>query len=74
MLILAVAIAAPAGAATAQTRRGVSTHRAPHVAHHPPRNARERDHARFGHAGTRGREGLGADPRRPEGPGRVQLR
>jgi hypothetical protein len=29
------------------------------------------DRARFDRSGTRGREGLGASPRRPEGPGNV---
>jgi len=29
------------------------------------------DRARFDHSGTRGREGLGASPMHPEGPGNV---
>jgi hypothetical protein len=33
-----------------------------------------RDRAHYNHSGTRGRMGLGANPRSPEGPGNVTFR
>ena len=48
-------------------------HHARHQRHHL-KNPSAQDRARFDHSGTRGRMGLGANPRRPEGPGNFSPR
>jgi hypothetical protein len=70
--LAAATLAASIGIADAQNRRpprdqfyGAYTNPAPQTA--PSRW----DRARFDRSGTRGREGLGASPMHPEGPGNV---
>jgi len=68
-------LAGSIGGAGAQSRRefrGDPSYGPYQGAYAPPRPALSRwDRARFDHSGTRGREGLGASPLRPEGPGNV---
>ncbi|QBR72257.1 hypothetical protein CU048_14315 [Beijerinckiaceae bacterium] len=71
--LAAAALAASIGAASAQERYPSSADQYYNVYANPnPRTAPSRwDRARFDRSGTRGREGLGASPMRPEGPGNV---
>ena len=73
MGIAAATLAASLGMANAQQVPQYPTY--PYYdAHHnaaPPPALSRWDRARFDHSGTRGREGLGASPLRPEGPGNV---
>lgn len=72
-LIVAMLIA-PMGSVAAQERypSGAGLHyRAPHVYKHRSVAVSRWDRWRFHRSGTRGREGLGASPTHPEGPGNV---
>lgn len=77
MSLAAAALALPISGAGAQThhalRTGLQYGPPPYAyqsAYGPPALSRW-DRARFDHSGTRGREGLGASPMHPEGPGNV---
>jgi hypothetical protein len=67
------AVLASMGAASAQERYPSRADQYSAIYGNPdPQNAPSRwDRARFDRSGTRGREGLGASPMRPEGPGNV---
>ena len=65
--ILFLAIA-PGGAQPFHSRRG-PTYGCPQGTIYEGRSSLTADQLRFACSGTRGRLGLGADPRHPEGPG-----
>ena len=51
--------------------RGYAVQRGPYGYYGP--SAQQSDNYEYNFSGTRGREGLGADPRHPEGPGNQAL-
>jgi hypothetical protein len=71
--IAAATLAASMGVVSAQPGRQSRNYQFYGVNANPdPQSAPSRwDRARFDRSGTRGREGLGASPMRPEGPGNV---
>jgi hypothetical protein len=63
---------ASAGMATAQPRNHLRAEQFYSIPQSPNQVAPSRwDRIQYDHSGTRGRDGLGASPSRPEGPGNV---
>jgi hypothetical protein len=72
MGIATAVLLASVGMAAAQPRYHLRTEQFYSIDQGPNQVAPSRwDRIRYDHSGTRGREGLGASPRHPEGPGNV---